>query len=60
MIVKDQAQMCMNILTAPEPENANELRKLMVEHCKKWDQIYGHDARELYPELTEVWNQHGY
>ena len=60
MIVKDQAQMCMNILTASEPENANELRKLMVEHCKKWDQIYGYDARELYPELTEVWDQYGY
>ena len=60
MIVKDQAQMCMNILTAPEPKNADNLRRLMVEHCKKWDQIYGYNARELYPELTEVWEQHGY
>ena len=60
MIVKDQAQMCMNILTASEPKNADNLRRLMVEHCKKWDQIYGYNARELYPELTEVWDQHGY
>jgi sulfatase maturation enzyme AslB (radical SAM superfamily) len=59
-ITKEQAQLCMNILTAPEPENADELRKLMVEHCKKWDQIYGYNARELYPELTEVWDQYGY
>jgi molybdenum cofactor biosynthesis enzyme MoaA len=60
MIVKEQAQMCMNVLSKPAPKNANKLRQLMVEHCKKWDQIYGYDARTLYPELENVWNQYGY
>lgn len=60
MIVKEQAQMCMNVLTEPEPENSNELRQLLVDHCKKWDQIYGYDARSLYPELENMWNQYGY
>ena len=60
MIVKEQAHMCMNMLSQPEPNNAGELRQLMVDHCRKWDQVYGYNARELYPELTEVWNQHAY
>jgi len=59
-IVKEQAHMCMNILSQPEPNNVGELRQLMVEHCRKWDQVYGYNARALYPELTEIWNQHGY
>ena len=60
MIVKEQAYMCMNILSQPEPNNVSELRQLMVDHCRKWDQVYGYNARALYPELTEIWNQHGY
>ena len=60
MIVKEQAYMCMNILSHPEPTDVSELRQLMVDHCRKWDQVYGYNARALYPELTEIWNQHGY
>ena len=60
MIVKEQAQMCMNILSQPAPENAENLRRRLVEHCSRWDQIYGYDARSLYPELSEVWTQYGY
>jgi len=60
MIIKKQAQMCMNVLSQTEPNNVNELRQLMVSHCKKWDQVYGYDARILYPEFKEIWNQHGY
>ena len=60
MIVKEQAYMCINVLSQPEPDDVGELRQLMVEHCRKWDQVYGYDARALYPELTEVWDQYGY
>jgi len=60
MIVKEQAHMCMNVLSQSEPHDVGELRQRMVEHCRKWDQVYGYDARALYPELTEVWDQHGY
>ena len=60
MIVKEQVQMCMNILRQPEPADAEQQRRLMVEHCRKWDQVYGYDARSLYPELAEVWTQYGY
>ena len=60
MIVKEQVQMCMNILSQPAPADAEDLRQQMVEHCSKWDRIYGHDARVLYPELAEVWAQYDY
>ena len=60
ILVKEQAHMCMNVLFQSEPDDVGELRRLMVEHCKKWDQVYGYDARALYPELTEIWSQHGY
>jgi molybdenum cofactor biosynthesis enzyme MoaA len=60
LIVKEQAQMCMNVLRQPEPVNAEQQRKLIVEHCRKWDQVYGYDARTLYPELACVWDRYGY
>lgn len=60
LIVKEQVHMCMNILTLPEPDNANQLRQQMVDHCRKWDQVYGYDARVLYPELADMWDQYGY
>jgi len=60
MIVKEQVQMCMNILRQPEPADAEQQRRLMVEHCRKWDQVYGYDARSLYPELAEIWTQYDY
>jgi hypothetical protein len=60
MIIKEQMQVCMNILSQPAPENAEDLLQQMVKHCGNWDQIYGYDARVLYPELAEVWAQYDY
>ena len=59
-IIKQQAQTCMSILSMPEPNNADELRQLMVDHCRKWDRVYSYDARMLYPELMQIWDQYGY
>lgn len=58
--IAQQASMVMNILNAPAPHNADQLLASMVAHCRRWDDIYGHDARSLYPELAEVWNRYGY
>jgi hypothetical protein len=60
IIVKEQALMCLNILSSPQPQNSNNLLHDMVRHCRKWDDVYGYNARALYPELTEVWDQYGY
>lgn len=60
LVVKQQAQMCINMLSMPEPTNVDQLRGQLVNHCKKWDKIYDLDARQLYPELVEIWDQYGY
>jgi sulfatase maturation enzyme AslB (radical SAM superfamily) len=60
LIVKEQAQMCVNILSAHEPNDSNELRQQLVDHCRKWDQVYQYNARELYPELMDIWDRYGY
>jgi organic radical activating enzyme len=60
LVVKQQAQMCINMLSMPEPKNVDQLRGQLVNHCKKWDKIYNLDARQLYPELSDVWDQYGY
>ena len=55
-----QAKMIVSILQTEQPDNADQLLSSMVNHCKRWDQVYGYDARLLYPELTSVWDKHGY
>ena len=60
LIVQQQAQMCLNMLSNPAPVNVEQLRSELVQHCRKWDDIYGYNARSLYPELSEIWDQYGY
>lgn len=60
LIVSQQAHMCLNILSAPAPENVQQLQADLVQHCRKWDRVYGYDARSLYPELMEIWDQYDY
>jgi sulfatase maturation enzyme AslB (radical SAM superfamily) len=60
LVIKQQAHMCINMLSQPEPQDVDQLRVQFVDHCKKWDKIYGFDARQLYPELVTVWDQYGY
>ena len=59
-VIKEQATMIKHMLESPAPVNADRLLKKLVDHCAKWDKVYGLDARELYPELETVWTQHGY
>jgi hypothetical protein len=59
-VIKEQATMIKHMLGSPAPVNADSLLKKLVDHCAKWDKVYGLDARELYPELETVWTQHGY
>jgi hypothetical protein len=47
-------------LQEPQPQEAEHLLEQMVDHCRRWDQVYRLDARSLYPELTEVWDRYAY
>ena len=51
---------CVNMLLTPTPTDSEQQLQFMVDHCRKWDQVYGYNAREMYPELIEIWNQYGY
>jgi hypothetical protein len=60
LVIKEQAQMCVNLLNSPEPGNLDQLHSQLVAHCRKWDQVYSLNARELYPELIEIWDRYEY
>ena len=59
-IIKLAIAQAIGLLTAPTPNDyMNELKK-MVEHCRKWDSIYGYEAIKLFPEFGEVFVKNGY
>lgn len=60
MVVKEHIEMCVNILSTATPNDVQEYYKELVTHCQKWDQIYGYDAKKLYPELSLIWDQYDY
>lgn len=59
-IIKNQVLQCINILSSPQPADADLLLTEMVKQSKRWDQIYGYNARSLYPEFEDIFDQHGY
>ena len=59
-VIKDQVVQCRTALLTPQPSDADQLLDQLVQQCKKWDQVYKLNAREIYPELAEIWDQHGY
>lgn len=58
--IKVQLNQLESILKTPTPHNSQTLLEQMVRHCERWDEVYGYDAREIYPELKEIWSEHGY
>jgi hypothetical protein len=60
LIIKEQVIQCISTLTAETPPDSDDLLRQMVDHCKKWDNVYQHNARVLYPEFEEIWNKYGY
>ena len=60
IVVKEHIEMCMNILSTATADDAQQQYQALAKHCQKWDQIYGYDARKLYPELSMIWDQYDY
>ena len=60
LVIKDQVIQCRAALCSPQPDNVDQLLNQLVQHCKKWDQIYNLNARTVYPELKEIWDKYGY
>jgi len=48
------------VLNALEDSVNNGLVHELVKTCRRWDDVYGYNALDLYPELAEVFKEHGY
>ena len=60
LIIKEQAEMCLYALSTPTPLDSMEQLEAMVRHCERWDRVYGYDARVLYPEWKDIFDQFNY
>ena len=59
-VIQQQARMCKQLLDTPVDRDSSHNHRLLAEHCQRWDQVYGHNAKTLYPELQNIWTQYGY
>ena len=60
LIIKEEAQMCLSILQTASPVDQEIQLQNLINHCKKWDDVYGYNARNLYPEFAQILDQYGY
>lgn len=59
-IIKSQVMQCLDILNTDTPPDSADSLTEMVSWCRKWDDVYGYDAYELYPEFKEILTANGY
>jgi sulfatase maturation enzyme AslB (radical SAM superfamily) len=59
-IVKLAIVQALGLLQQKTPENYKDELKKMVEHCGKWDKEYDYNAINLFPELKDIFVEHGY
>jgi iron-sulfur cluster repair protein YtfE (RIC family) len=59
-IIKLAITQAIGLLNSPIHNNHNEELIKMVEHCKRWDKVYGYNATELFPELKDIFVKNGY
>jgi hypothetical protein len=57
-IIKSQIEQTLELLSAPTHDSTHLAE--LVAHCKKWDNIHGYNALDLYPELVEEFIRYGY
>lgn len=57
--IKMQVIQSLKLLETTTADIHNSLVET-VDWCKKWDTEYGFNAKELYPELEEVFTKYGY
>jgi hypothetical protein len=46
LVIKEQAQMCLNLLNSTTPIDTEQQLKELVSHCRRWDNVYKLDARQ--------------
>ena len=58
--VKAQLIQIQGALYSPTPKDQTVELQSMISECSRWDQVYKFDARKLYPEFQELFEQYGY
>lgn len=59
-MIASQADQCIAMLRSPRPLDSEEQLKTMVVKCRRWDDVYGYNARNLYPEFNKILDDYGY
>jgi hypothetical protein len=59
-VAKKQILQMISLLSQPDPDDQYMLLTQLMQHIQDWDQVYGFDARALYPELEELLTRHSY
>ena len=59
-ILEQEVNGMLGLLTAPEPNNVEELRYELISWLQRWDKVYNLNALDYYPEYTEFLKQYGY
>jgi MoaA/NifB/PqqE/SkfB family radical SAM enzyme len=52
-VLLNETQSMIKLLNAPEPPNVQELQSDMINWMMRWDQEFGLDAREYFPEYKQ-------
>lgn len=58
LMVKTQIEQCINLLNSLDDHTSR--LKTLVKQCQQWDQVYNYNALVLYPELVDIFVEHGY
>ena len=59
-VAMNQITQMIHMLSAPDTFNQKTLLLELCRHIQSWDQIYGYNAKQVYPELAELLTEHGY
>lgn len=59
-IIKNQIDQCITLLNSPRLPLADQLLDELVPFCRRWDNVHGYSAVELYPELAQEFLDRGY
>jgi hypothetical protein len=59
-VIKNQIIQCLNLLDEKSPTDADMLLTQLVDWCRRWDNVHGYNAIELYPELSQEFVNRGY
>lgn len=59
-VIREHAKMCLGILQTTTPSDSEKQLQALVEHCRKWDQVYHYDAQALYPEWANILDKYNY